>query len=140
MRHLRKILLIVQVVALILYPIAAIGSAPAVAQSDEFIIAESHHAGGGTTESHHVSGSTHNSQHDCASNHINELIAHNTSGSIDFNTAPCCHIGVAGLSAILSSAIPEFPPLIHGGEEARLQPFFMGLHPSLLPHPPKTSS
>ncbi len=137
MKHLRRILLALQVVALMLYPTAAISSVSPASHGDEHSISDSHHAGPSKAESHHGNRTTRDHKHDCLpGNADNKQIAQVTRSS-DFKPGPCCCVGAIGLCAILTSTIPNLPPSEPTGVEIRLSFLFAGIGPALLLHPPK---
>ncbi len=130
MRHLKKIIFILQALAVILYPTATASLVSAASRSDEPII----------TESHHVGVAVHDHQHESSPGNADEMLMRQASSSSDSEEVPCCCAGPAGLCAIFASIVPDFDPLGHDNAEARLPPAFAGIHPALLPHPPKASS
>ncbi len=134
--RLSKIVFFLQILAIVLYPLASADRAAAATSIEQA-------SDVGATHDHLISVATRDRQYaqaDATSDVVDTTDLQSVSSG-DFDTSDCCCAGPVGLCLTLVSGAPR-APLVSG--DSRVEPqresIFIGTIPALIPHPPKILS
>ncbi len=132
MNRIKYILLVIQAIAIILYPSAMVGlaAAPSLTAESMAISSDRGHA---VDQAQHAHRNWSSSDHDGAV----AVQSEQSSNANGLEAIPCCCSGPAGLCAIFASDAPFFGAPGHKSITPKFGMMLHGIAPLPIPHPPK---